>query len=299
MESFFRKVTDENKTDLFSPTLADMINYCELKEWYGNNSFHSFGIKYVIDNFIYYKAGKKEHLLKSGDFMVNCKQPCVESYLVSEKPTKDLCININSETVGEAFTIILAKDDYQFDDYLARYFKTPVFFESVSPVKSAPVLHVKLHNLVENINAGTVGDNINREWFLDLVEKIIYHEYGNYLAINGIHSVKSSTKKEILERLKFGKQYIDDNFVLINDIAEVAAVSSLSEFHFFRSFKQAFSVTPYQYLLNKRLELAKSLLQNKEQSLNKIAAHCSFTDLATFSKAFKRQYGVAPTQFHQ
>ena len=27
---------------------------------------------------------------------------------------------------------------------------------------------------------------IDKEWFLDLVEKIVYHEYGNYLALNGI-----------------------------------------------------------------------------------------------------------------
>jgi AraC-like DNA-binding protein len=242
-------------------------------------------------------VGKKQHNLHTGDFMLTCKQPYVKAFFETDKPVKSICIDIKPETVDEAFTVMLAKDDYDFDNYLNSYFKHPFFFETVCPVRSAPDFQFKLNQLVQNIQSGDINEHLNREWFLDLVEKVIYHEYGNYLALNGIHSVKPSTKKEILERLKSGKQYIDDNFISINDIAEVAAVSSLSEFHFFRSFKQAFSVTPYQYLLNKRLEFAKSLLQNKEQSLNKIAAQCSFIDLATFSKAFKRQYGVAPTQY--
>lgn len=299
MESFFYKITEENKLNLNKPVDTDRVYYSELNEWFTSNAFRSFGLKYVIDSCIHYQVGKKQHNLHSGDFMLTCKQPYVKAFFETEKPVKSICIDIKPETVDEAFTVMLAKDDYDFDNYLDSYFKHPFFFETVCPVRSSPDFHFKLNQLVENIKNGDINEHLNREWFLDLVEKVIYHEYGNYLALNGIHSVKPSTKKEILERLKFGKQYIDDNFVLINDIAEVAAVASLSEFHFFRSFKQAFSVTPYQYLLNKRLELAKSLLQNKDQSLNKIAVQCSFTDLATFSKAFKRQYGVAPTQFHQ
>jgi AraC family transcriptional regulator len=297
MDAHFSRITDENKIELSRPAHTDMINYCELNEWYGTNSFRSFGIKYVIENFIYYKVDKKEHLLKTGDFMLACEKPYVKSYFESAKATRDLCININNETVKEVFTILLAKEDYRFDDYLAKYFKNPVFFESVCPVKSAPALNQKLQQLVADINAGTAHSTVHKEWFLDLAEKIIYHEYGNCLALNGIHSVKTETKKEILRRLKIARQYMDDCFPEINDIGEVAAACSLSEFHFFRSFKQAYSITPYQYLLQKRLEFAKSMLPVRDMTLSKIAAQCNFSDLPTFSKAFKKQFGVAPSQY--
>ncbi len=299
MSAHFRTITEESKPELAKPVHTDMVNYCELKNWYGVDSFRSFSIKYVIENFIYYKVGKKELLLKSGDFILACKKPYVKSYFEGEKTTKDLCININEETVKEAFTIISAKENYQFDDYLAKYFENPVFFESVCPARSAPGINQKLQNLVENINAGKADHIVNKEWFFDLVEKMIYYEYGNYLALNGIHSVKTETKKEILQRLKIAKDYMDDCFLQIEDINEVARACNLSAFHFFRSFKQAYLISPYQYLLQKRLEFGRSMLTVKNTSINKIALQCNFADLPTFSKAFKRQFGVAPSQYLQ
>jgi AraC family transcriptional regulator len=96
-----------------------------------------------------------------------------------------------------------------------------------------------------------------------------------------------------------GKQFMDENFLTINDVSEVALASNLSEFHFFRSFKQAFGTTTYQYILNKKLELARTMLQEKDASITAIASMCNFPDLFTFSKAFKRRFGIAPSQFQK
>ena len=92
---------------------------------------------------------------------------------------------------------------------------------------------------------------------------------------------------------------MDDNFLTIDDVTEVALASNLSEFHFFRSFKQAFGITTYQYILNKKLELARTMLHDKNSSITAIASVCNFPDLFTFSKAFKRRFGIAPSQFQK
>jgi AraC family transcriptional regulator len=299
MNSFFCKITEENKLNLNKPVDSDMVYYSELNEWFTGNAFRSFSVKYVIDNFIHYKVGKKEHVVGQGNFLLACKQPFVKAYFDSEKAVKSICIDIRPETIDEAFTVMTAAEHFEFDNYLSGYFKFPYFFESVTPVKSAASFNKQLNALVEDIKLENAHNTINKEWFLQLVEGIIYHEHGNFLALNGIRSVRSATKKEILNRLKTGKLYIDDNFLFINDIAEVATASNMSEFHFFRSFKQAFSISPYQYLLQKKLELAQSLLYNKEFSVTKIASYCNFSDLPSFSKAFKRQYGQSPSQSHQ
>ncbi len=297
MNPFFSRITDENKLSLNKPVDSDRVYYSELNEWFTSNAFRSFSIKYVLDNHIHYKVGKKQHLVQSGDFLLACKQPYVNAYFESEKPVKSICIDIRPETVNEAFTVMSSREGHDFDNYLSSYFKQPDFFESVCPVKSATSLNQKLNKLAVDIYNGNVEGSINKEWFLDLVERVVYHEFGNYLALNGIHSAKPETKKEILKRLKIARQYMDENYLQVEDIAEVAAVCNFSEFHFFRSFRQAFNITPYQYLLQKRLGLSMSLLQTREFSLSKIALHCSFPDLATFSKAFKRQYGVAPAHY--
>ena len=241
--------------------------------------------------------GSKEHKVAGGNVLLACKQPHVKAYFESEKIVKSICIDIKPETVAEAFTVISAGKAHNFDNYLSNYFQHPEFFEAVCPVNTASAFRNKLNDLVSAIRRGEAEEQVNKEWFHDLLEKIIYHEYGNYLALNGIQSLKKETKKELLTRLLLAKQFIDEEFLVIQEISEVAAKSNLSEFHFFRSFRQAFGITPYQYLLNKRLELAKELIIKGDLTITQTALHCNFPDIFTFSKAFKRRFGIPPSRF--
>lgn len=295
MPGYFNTITEENKFALNKPADADVVYYSELKEWFTCNAFRSFSLKYVVDQCIHYKVGNKEHAVASGNFLLACKQPHVKAYFDSSPIVKSICIDICPATVAEAFTIISAKDDHNLDNYLDRYFSYPEFFEAVYPVHSS-AFGKKLNELVGHIRKGDASKFINREWFLDLTEKIIYHEYGNYLALNGLHSVKAETKRELLRRLNQGKQFIDDHFLTINEMNEVAIACNLSEFHFFRSFRQAYNITPYQYVLNKRLTCALELIRKGTMSVTEISLHCNFPDLFTFSKAFKRRYGISPSR---
>jgi AraC family transcriptional regulator len=124
---------------------------------------------------------------------------------------------------------------------------------------------------------------------------MVYQEYGNYLALNDIHSVKPSTKKEVLERLQMAKEYIDGNFLQIAEIKEVADHCNMSEYHFFRRFKEVYKKTPYQYITENKMQLAKTLLLEKSHSISDIAILCSYPDVFTFSKAFKKFYGTSPS----
>jgi AraC family transcriptional regulator len=298
MAGYFNTITEENKFKLNKPADTDMLYYSELREWFTTNAFRSFSLKYVVDQCIHYKVGNKEHAVTSGNFLLACKQQHVKAYFDSKTLVKSICIDICPATVAEAFTIISAKEDHDFDNYLDRYFSYPEFFEAVYPVHASSFGN-KLTELVGHIRKGDASQFINREWFLDLVEKVIYHEYGNYLALNGLNSIKMETKKELLRRLNQGKLYIDTNFLSINEINEVAVACNLSEFHFFRSFRQAYNITPYQYILNKRLDCALKLIQQGGLSITEISFQCNFPDLFTFSKAFKRRYGKSPSYLRE
>lgn len=296
MTPFFRTITEANKFSLNKPVDTDVVYYSELKEWFTSNAFRSFSLKYVVDNSIYYKVGNKEHRVSSGNMLLACKQPHVKAYFESKELVKSICIDIKPDTVAEAFTVMSAGKDHNFDNYLSKYFQHPEFFEAVCPVSSNTAFRSKLDDLINAINRGDADQHVNKEWFHDLLEKIIYHEYGNYLALNGIQSLKLETKKELLARLMTARQYMDESFLAINEINEVSTFCNLSEFHFYRSFKQAFGITPYQYLLNKRLELARELLLEARLSVTQIALHCNFPDIFTFSKAFKRRFGLSPSR---
>ena len=78
----------------------------------------------------------------------------------------------------------------------------------------------------------------------------------------------------------------------------MAAVARLSPYHFARQFKAATGLPPHQYVIARRVERAKQLLQGGgDFSLAEVAAHAGFSDQSQFSHHFKRIVGVTPGQF--
>jgi AraC family transcriptional regulator len=124
------------------------------------------------------------------------------------------------------------------------------------------------------------------------VEETITH-----LPPGKLQVAKNSTREEITRRISVGKEYIDMFFLECPEIRKVATESNMSEFHFYRCFKQVLGVSPYQYILGKRLEYAKILLNEGSLLVSDIARACSFQDSFTFSKAFKRKYGFSPSKY--
>lgn len=286
----FERITEANKTLLNKPLDSDMIYYSELKDWYTTNAFRSFSVKFVVEQCIYYKKDGREYAVNANTYMTTCKCSGVKAY--NNFPVKSICIDICPQTMAEAFTILTSKNE-DLDNYLAGYFKYPHFFESIHPI-AVTSIGKKLQSLLYLIQTGS-NISVNKEWFLDLSERVVYQEYGNYLALNQINSVKPSTKKEVLQRLQLAKEYMNANFLQIAEIKEVAEHCNMSEYHFFRRFKEVYKKTPYQYITEQKMQLAKDLLLQKEHSVSDIAILCSFPDVFTFSKAFKKFFGVPPS----
>ena len=81
-------------------------------------------------------------------------------------------------------------------------------------------------------------------------------------------------------------------------MGQMAAATCLSAYHFARQFKRATGLPPHQYVIARRVERAKQLLQTgSDFSLAEVAAGAGFTDQSKFSHTFKRVVGVTPRQF--
>ena len=72
-----------------------------------------------------------------------------------------------------------------------------------------------------------------------------------------------------------------------------------SHYHFIRAFRQAYGLTPYQYLTGRRIDKAKSLLANTDQSVTDICFIVGFHSLGSFSSLFRRQVGESPAHYRQ
>lgn len=78
---------------------------------------------------------------------------------------------------------------------------------------------------------------------------------------------------------------------------EVAEMLGMSYENFRKKFKQYYNQPPTAYQLIARINHSKSLLKDTNKTLNEIALCCHFSDAFAYSKAFKKYYGISPSQF--
>jgi AraC family transcriptional regulator len=99
-------------------------------------------------------------------------------------------------------------------------------------------------------------------------------------------------------RLRAVTEYIEDHPDASSSLEQLAAVARLSVYHFARQFKAATGLPPHQYVILRRVERARQLLQaGTDLSLAEVALHSGFSDQSQFTHHFKRLVGVTPGQF--
>jgi AraC family transcriptional regulator len=80
-------------------------------------------------------------------------------------------------------------------------------------------------------------------------------------------------------------------------LAMLARQCSLSVSHFSRSFKQSFGVPVHRYVVERRIERAKTLMRRSAISLTEIALSSGFADQASFSRSFGGFVGTSPRRW--
>lgn len=95
------------------------------------------------------------------------------------------------------------------------------------------------------------------------------------------------------------KEMIDARLDGDIQLADLAAECRLSVGHFARAFRQTTNTTPYQWLLRRRVERAKSLMHDTERSLAAVALECGFADQSHFTRTFTRIAGLSPNAWRR
>jgi len=80
-------------------------------------------------------------------------------------------------------------------------------------------------------------------------------------------------------------------------VDDLAAEAGLSRAHFSREFRRAFGVSPYAYLLTRRLERAAALLRNTDNSVAEVCLAVGLQGIGSFTTSFKRAFGKTPTEY--
>jgi AraC family transcriptional regulator len=92
-------------------------------------------------------------------------------------------------------------------------------------------------------------------------------------------------------------EYIEDHIDASPTLGQMAAIARLSVYHFARQFRRATGLPPHQYVIARRVERAKQLLQGGRLSVAEVGARAGFSDHSKFCLHFKRIVGITPGQF--
>ena len=109
------------------------------------------------------------------------------------------------------------------------------------------------------------------------------------------HKRKLSEEARRLVRLAMG--YIHQNYAEAISRRDVARHIGITEDHLTFCFRQELGTTPITYLQRYRINQAKHLLMESQQTITEIALNVGFSDSGYFSRIFRRETGVAPETF--
>ena len=94
--------------------------------------------------------------------------------------------------------------------------------------------------------------------------------------------------------------YIEENLAEKLTLDDVAKKAFFSPFHFHRLFKAVTNETLYNFINRKRIEKAASfLVHQKTKTITEVSEIVGYSNLSSFSKSFKKFYGLSPNKFKE
>jgi AraC-like DNA-binding protein len=161
-------------------------------------------------------------------------------------------------------------------------------FEFLYPLED-PLLSQIVSNLAQRIEGG-------------LADRVMVESLGTALCIRIArrfvgHLPLPTSQGLSPERLQRVRDYVEAHLDEDLSLTVLADIACLSAYHFSRSFKQAGGVGPQRYVIQRRLERAKTLLRRTREPLALIAPEAGFADQSHFTTIFHREMGVTPGRF--
>lgn len=112
-------------------------------------------------------------------------------------------------------------------------------------------------------------------------------------------NVATKREEKSVSLVEKAKSYINENFQKDLSLDEISREYDISPYYFSKIFKDETGENFIEYLTGVRMEKAKQLLLNKELSMKEICSMVGYADPNYFSRSFKKNVGVTPTEYRE
>jgi len=94
-------------------------------------------------------------------------------------------------------------------------------------------------------------------------------------------------------------EYVDSHLGEDLELEQLARTAGLSLYHFARAFKTSVGVPPHQFVLQRRLSLARDLLIGTDRTIADIAIAAGFSDQSHLARHFRQSFALSPLAFRR
>ena len=127
----------------------------------------------------------------------------------------------------------------------------------------------------------------------------------SYFAFSTIVSMLIEMKKSLANRTEEDdiaakiKEMIDTHISENLKVLDICDQLMLSKTFVIKTFKNKYNLTPNQYKLNRKMEIARNILTNESTSIKQIAISLGFIDQYHFSNTFKKHHNMYPSEYRK
>ena len=273
----------------------DIIIHSRLKDF--NKSVKDSGLSIKLGH-----IGKERYLFKNrqvslqrGEYLLVNRHQTFDCFIRSTTPVEGFCFYLSPRLIQEAAEGLSRSTESLLDHPEIRTAQAPYFLEKIYRTDEN-----ELGRYLEHLRPVLVAHrqmDFNQVFF-DVATALLRTHWHTEQEMQRIDCARRSTREELYSRLCTARQYIFDNYCSDLQLEALAKAALLSKYHLLRTYKQAFGITPYQQVLDLRLTKATKLVREGD-NLSHIARQLGFSDRRSFTKAFKKKFGVAPSHFRQ
>jgi AraC-like DNA-binding protein len=237
-------------------------------------------LTYIREGILKVKKGKETQCFFKGEFVLLKKYTqatITKTWCKGGNKFSSIVFAFQEDLIQEVFT--------QLNISAKTKHKKP--FENIVGIVSNPILNQFIKSLQLFFEEGIPMDNQLAK--LKTTEAIIGMIRTNDELTYQLQNFSLKSKADL-------HQYMNFHFLKNKKLVDFAKESGRSISVFKKDFQSIYATTPAKWLKKKRLEYAYTLLTTTNRTASTIYLECGFEDLAHFSKSFKSEFQINPSQ---
>ena len=152
-----------------------------------------------------------------------------------------------------------------------------------------PIITNSVEAIRQEASQGAMGGPLYAE---AIATQLAIHLLRHYASIK-INEINDGSKLSRHQERKI-TEFVDANLDQNIDMHKLATVAGLGQWSFSRRFRATFGIPPHRYLIEKRVERARKMIEDSATPLKQIASACGFSDQAHMTRVFQSRLNVTP-----